>query len=145
MHYFFSGEEFGIRNCGYFAMRALRLEKFYAFWGQDIDSYTTPVECGRNFRTKLGKNIDFIGREAIERQELEGVKKTLVLFILDDIDYVWVHHMFSRILNFLLLGEMVFCYHNCSDLLWEKIVLVNEKNFWNSRLKAENLQNFWDH
>ena len=40
---------------------------------------------------------------------------------------------------------MVFCYQNCSDLLWEKIVLVIEKNFWNSRLKAENLQNFWDH
>ena len=32
----------------------------------------------------------------------------------------------------------------CSDLLWEKIVLVIEKNFWNSRLKAENLQKFWD-
>ena len=41
--------------------------------------------------------------------------------------------------------EMVFCYQNCSDLLWEKIVLVIEKNFWNSRMKAENLQNFWDH
>ena len=27
-------------------------------------------------------------------------------------------------------------------LLWEKIVLVTEKNFWNSRLKAENLQKF---
>ena len=40
---------------------------------------------------------------------------------------------------------MVFCYQNCSDLLWEKIVLVIEKNFWNSRLKAENLQIFWDH
>ena len=24
---------------------------------------------------------------------------------------------------------MVFCYQNCSDLLWEKIVLVIEKNF----------------
>ena len=41
--------------------------------------------------------------------------------------------------------EMVFCYQNCSDLLWEKIVLVIEKNFWNSRLKAKNLQKFWDH
>ena len=40
---------------------------------------------------------------------------------------------------------MVFCYQNCSDLLWEKIVLVIEKNFWNSRLKAENFQKFWDH
>ena len=34
------------------------------------------------------------------------------------------------------------CY---SDLLWEKIVLVIEKNFWNSKLKAENLKKFWDH
>ena len=34
--------------------------------------------------------------------------------------------------------EMVFCYQNCSDLLWEKIVLVIEKNFWNLWLKAEN-------
>ena len=29
---------------------------------------------------------------------------------------------------------MVFCYQNCSDLLWEKIVQVIKKNFWNSRL-----------
>ena len=35
---------------------------------------------------------------------------------------------------------MVFCYQNCSDLLWEKIVLVMKKNFWNSRLKADNLK-----
>ena len=26
---------------------------------------------------------------------------------------------------------MVFCSQNCSDLLWERIVLVIEKNFWN--------------
>ena len=31
---------------------------------------------------------------------------------------------------------------NCSDLLWEEIVLLIEKNFWNLRLKAGNLQNF---
>jgi hypothetical protein len=30
--------------------------------------------------------------------------------------------------------EMVFCYQNCSDLLWEKIVLVIEKNFWRPRI-----------
>ena len=40
---------------------------------------------------------------------------------------------------------LVFCYKNCSDLLWEKNVLVIVKKIWNSRLKAENLQNFWDH
>ena len=34
--------------------------------------------------------------------------------------------------------EMVFCYQNCSDLLWEKIVLVIEKKFevrvWRPRI-----------
>ena len=29
-----AGEEFDIKQCGYYAMRALRIEKFYAFWGQ---------------------------------------------------------------------------------------------------------------
>ena len=33
--------------------------------------------------------------------------------------------------------KMLFCHQNCSDLLWEEIVLMTEKNFWNSRLKAE--------
>ena len=41
--------------------------------------------------------------------------------------------------------SVVFCYQNCSDLLWEKNVLVIEKNLWNSRLKAENLKKIWDH
>ena len=31
--------------------------------------------------------------------------------------------------------EMVFCYQNCSDLMWEKIVLVIEKNLL--KFKAE--------
>ena len=43
------------------------------------------------------------------------------------------------------LQTMVFRYQNCSDLLWDKNVLVIKKNFWNLRLKAKNLQNFWDH
>ena len=53
-----AGQEFGIMNCGYFAMRALRVEKFYAFWGQDIDSCTLPSECGRAFRTKVSDLIN---------------------------------------------------------------------------------------
>ena len=35
--------------------------------------------------------------------------------------------------------KMVFCYRNFSHLPWEKIVLVIDKNFWNSNLKAKNL------
>src|SRR5258705_12699447 len=34
-------------------MRNLRIEKFYAFWGQDLDTTTTPLECGRACRVKF--------------------------------------------------------------------------------------------
>ena len=27
--------------------------------------------------------------------------------------------------------EMVLCFQNCSELLWEKVVLVTKQNFWN--------------
>ena len=36
--------------------------------------------------------------------------------------------------------EIVFCLHNCSDLLLENIVLVIKKTVWNSKLKDKNLQ-----
>ena len=40
---------------------------------------------------------------------------------------------------------MVFCYQNCSDLLWEKIVLVIEKNFeiaWTIYSNSERSEQF---
>ena len=27
-------QEFGLKHCGYYAQRAVRIEKFYAYWGQ---------------------------------------------------------------------------------------------------------------
>lgn len=47
------GQKYGVRNAGYYALRSLRIEKFFAFWGQDLDSFTTPLECGREFRVKF--------------------------------------------------------------------------------------------
>lgn len=52
------GQKYGIRNSGYYALRSLRIEKFFAFWGQDLDAFTTPLECGREFRVKLDKVQD---------------------------------------------------------------------------------------
>lgn len=49
------GQKYGIRNAGYYALRSLRIEKFFAFWGQDLDAFTTPLECGREFRVKFDK------------------------------------------------------------------------------------------
>lgn len=52
-----AGEKYGMKHVGYYATRALRIEKFYAFWGQDLDTRTTPLECGRMWRVKFDVNI----------------------------------------------------------------------------------------
>ncbi|XP_028930662.1 pyruvate dehydrogenase phosphatase regulatory subunit, mitochondrial [Ornithorhynchus anatinus] len=80
------GQKYGIRNSGYYALRSLRIEKFFAFWGQDLDTFTTPLECGREFRVKLEKGTDFIGREALLQQKQSGVFKRFTMFILEDHD-----------------------------------------------------------
>ena len=78
------GQNYGIKHCGYYAMRALRVEKFYAFWGQDLDTFTTPLECGRAWRVKFDKK--FIGRDALLRQRDEGVKRIYIQLLLNDHD-----------------------------------------------------------
>uniref|UniRef100_A0A2P2HYX7 Pyruvate dehydrogenase phosphatase regulatory subunit n=1 Tax=Hirondellea gigas TaxID=1518452 RepID=A0A2P2HYX7_9CRUS len=83
-----SGLAHGLRHAGYYAMRSLRIERFYAFWGQDLDSTTTPLECGRSFRVKLNKDIDFIGRKALLRQRDEGVNRLYVHLLLEDHDHL---------------------------------------------------------
>lgn len=53
-------------------------------WGQDLDTFTTPLECGRTWRVKFEKN--FIGRDALLKQKEEGVKRLYVQLLLDDHD-----------------------------------------------------------
>ena len=62
---------------------------------------------------------------------------SFLFFLISDVVHscLWPHSLTTR-------SEMVFCYQNCSDLLWEFFFLVIEKNFWNSRLKAEYLKIF---
>ena len=74
------GQKYGIRNAGYYALRSLRIEKFFAFWGQDLNTLTTPLECGRESRVKLEKvpclSLHFLsGESALEQEELMWKQK----------------------------------------------------------------------
>ncbi|KAJ8303481.1 hypothetical protein KUTeg_019877 [Tegillarca granosa] len=80
-----AGKDYGISNAGYYALRMLRIEKFFAFWGQDLTTDTTPLECGREFRVKFDKG-DFIGREALLKEKEEGINQRFVQFFLNDFD-----------------------------------------------------------
>ncbi|XP_033755629.1 pyruvate dehydrogenase phosphatase regulatory subunit, mitochondrial-like [Pecten maximus] len=78
-----AGKDYGIRHAGYYALKMLRIEKFYAYWGNDLTTHTTPLECGRDFRVKLDAG-DFIGKEALLKQKEEGISQRFVQFLLED-------------------------------------------------------------
>ncbi len=79
-----AGSEAGIRNAGYRAIESLRLEKGYRAWGADIGPDHTPLEAGLAWAVKLGKAIDFKGREALEAQRRDGLRKRFAGFTPED-------------------------------------------------------------
>uniref|UniRef100_A0A1I7S0V8 Pyruvate dehydrogenase phosphatase regulatory subunit, mitochondrial n=1 Tax=Bursaphelenchus xylophilus TaxID=6326 RepID=A0A1I7S0V8_BURXY len=76
-----AGEEYSMLHAGYYALRHLRIEKFYVYWGQDINATVTPGQCGRMFRVDFEK--DFIGKEALLRLNEEPVTKRFVQLLVD--------------------------------------------------------------
>ncbi|XP_064616926.1 sarcosine dehydrogenase, mitochondrial-like [Liolophura sinensis] len=73
-----AGAKYGIKNCGYRAMDSMSVEKGYRHWHADLRSTDTPLEAGLAFTCKLKTPIPFKGREAIEKQKQEGIRKKLI-------------------------------------------------------------------
>jgi aminomethyltransferase len=71
----------GATPCGLGARDTLRLEMGYPLWGQDLTEETTPLEARLGWVVDLGH--DFRGKEAILRQQQNGVAKTLIGFRTD--------------------------------------------------------------
>lgn len=87
-----AGGETALVHAGYHAMNSLRMEKGYRHWGHDIADEDTPLEAGLTFAVAFAKRADFIGRAALERQRIEGVRRRLVLFALDDPEPLLYHN-----------------------------------------------------
>jgi sarcosine dehydrogenase len=79
-----AGEPMDLRPAGYRAIESLRLEKGYRAWGSDITPNDSPFEAGLGWAVKLSRNIDFVGRKAIERKRSQPLKKRLAGFTVDD-------------------------------------------------------------
>ena len=67
-----AGAGLGLVNAGYYAIESLRLEKAYRAFGRELTPDYNPVEAGLLFACKLGKDIGFLGREAVERARAAG-------------------------------------------------------------------------
>jgi len=79
-----AGAAHGLVNAGYRAIESCRLEKGYRAWASDIGPDHTPLEAGLGWALKLKSGVPFKGRDAILRQQVEGVKKRLACFTIDD-------------------------------------------------------------
>lgn len=81
-----AGQPLGLRDAGYYAINALRLEKGYRAFGPELNPDCNPVEAGLLFATKLKTDLPFLGRGAVESARAAGVPRRLVSFTLDDPD-----------------------------------------------------------
>jgi 4-methylaminobutanoate oxidase (formaldehyde-forming) len=77
-----AGKDLGVINAGHYAINSLRLEKGYRAWGAELSPDDTPLEAGLEFAIDWKK--EFLGREALLKQKQAGVKRRLVIFVLED-------------------------------------------------------------
>ena len=72
-----AGGEFDILPCGLGARNTLRLEGKLALYGHEISENITVWEAGLDRFCRMDKG-EFIGRRDLERQQVEGVRRTLL-------------------------------------------------------------------
>jgi aminomethyltransferase len=78
-----AGRDEHILPCGLGARDTLRLEAKMALYGNDIDHSTTPLEADLGWIVKLEKG-DFHGRDVLQREQAEGVRRKLAGFEMVD-------------------------------------------------------------
>jgi len=79
---FEAGREYGIKPAGLGARDTLRLEMGFCLYGNDIDDTTSPIEAGLGWITKFADHKDFIDKELLLRQKIEGTSRRLKGFVM---------------------------------------------------------------
>ncbi|WVT75644.1 FAD-dependent oxidoreductase (plasmid) [Sinorhizobium chiapasense] len=80
-----AGRDFGLTDCGYYALEALRLEKGYRAWSRELTPDVNPCEAGLAFAVAVDRAGGFIGREAYLAAKVKGSPSRRILqFTVDD-------------------------------------------------------------
>ena len=80
----------GLKDAGYYALDALRIESGRRAWGAELGPDETPFEAGLLYAVKLDKEADFIGRAALLKGLDQPLRKKLVTVVLaDPAAYAW--------------------------------------------------------
>jgi len=85
-----AGGDLGLKDAGYYALDALRIEMGRRAWGAELGPDETPWEAGLAFSVKLDKPQPFIGREALVAAQGQPLRKKLLSFVFEDpAVYAW--------------------------------------------------------
>jgi len=79
-----AGAAHGLRDAGYYALDALRIEAGRRAWGAELSPDETPWEAGLGHAVRLDKAAPFVGRDALIARPPAAATKRLVTFTFDD-------------------------------------------------------------
>ncbi len=100
-----AGADMGIRDAGYYALDALRIEQGRRAWGAELGPDETPWEAGLSYSVKLEKPSEFIGKAALIKTQGKPLRKKLVTLVFDSQEpYAWGGE--AIVLNSETVGEI---------------------------------------
>jgi len=79
-----AGKKYQLCHAGVHAMDILRMEKGYLHWGHDISPEENQHEAGLDFAISYKKNINFIGKDFLDKTKNQNIKKKLVILSLKE-------------------------------------------------------------
>jgi len=80
----YKGKGFNLSNCGMHAMDIMRMESGFLHWGHDISPEENQYQAGLSFTISNKKNVDFIGKRALEKIDKKKIKTKFAMFTLKD-------------------------------------------------------------
>jgi len=85
-----AGADLGLRDAGYYALDALRIEQGRRAWGAELGPDESPWEAGLAYAVKLDKATGFIGKTALLKAQGLPLRKKLVAIVFEsDEHYAW--------------------------------------------------------
>ncbi len=78
-----AGADLGLRDAGYFALDALRIEAGRRAWGAELGPDETPWMADLGFAVRADLTADFIGSQALQAARHQPLAKKLLAFVLD--------------------------------------------------------------
>ena len=76
------GKDFNLSNCGMHAMDIMRMESGFLHWGHDISPEENQYQSGLTFTISNKKEINFIGKEALELIKNKNIDRRFIMLTL---------------------------------------------------------------